>query len=215
MAKSVVLRGYRFSVYHRIARIVLFEKGIDCQIEDVNPFDASLPASFLQRHPFGRVPVFSHGAYDIYETVAIARYIDAAFPGPELTPAAAPSIGRMTQVISIVDSYAYRPLIRQVFEHAVFRPAAGEKADQAEIAAGLKASSIVLDALDRLATEGLVLNGTTFTLADCHLAPMIACFAMAPEGADALRSRPALSDWWSSVAARPSLVATEPGLPEH
>lgn len=214
MSETVVLRGYRFSVYHRIVRVVLFEKGIDCHLEEVDPFERPLPQTHLQRHPFGRVPVLSHGDFDIYETVAIARYIDTAFAGPALTPAAAQALGRMTQVISIVDSYAYRPLIRQVFEHRVFRPAAGEKADEAEIASGLKASRTVLDALDRLAAEGLVLNGSAFTLADCHLAPMIAYFATAPEGADALRNCPALSDWWSSVADRPSLLATEPGLPE-
>ncbi|MEO9517205.1 MAG: glutathione S-transferase domain-containing protein [Paracoccaceae bacterium] len=112
-----------------------------------------------------------------------------------------------------MDNYGYRPMIRPVFAHRVFRPAIGEPSDEAQISAGITASLPVLDALNALAGEGHVLTGRDFTLADCHLAPMIAYYVQAPEGADALTKYPALADWWAKAVRRKCIVTTDPGLP--
>lgn len=215
MPKSVILRGYRYSVYNRIARLVLHEKGVDYDIEEVDPFATDIPEDYLNRHPFRRVPVLSHGAFDVYETSAIARYVDAAFDGPGLVPIEAEPLARAAQVISIIDNYGYRPMVRQVFAHRVFGPAEGEQADETEIAAGLEAAQIVLGALNTIVMERLVLDGRNFTVADCHLAPMIAYFVQAPEGADALCRHSALADWWATVSKRTSIQMTDPGLPPN
>lgn len=210
MMVSVTLHGYRFSVYSRIARLILEEKGVGYAIEDVNPFEGDAAAEVLKWHPFGFVPVLSHGDFHLYETSAIGRYVDAAFVGPPLTPETPAAVARMAQVIAIIDAYGYRPMIRQLFENRVFLPMHGETFSAGEIGAGLVASRRVLAALEVIAAEGKVLTGDRFTLADCHLAPMIAYFAAAPEGAEMLRAFSALSDWWEQAAARSSLMRTDP-----
>ena len=43
-------------------------------------------ASHLALHPFDRVPIFQHGDFTLYETSAIATYVDEAFEGPALSP---------------------------------------------------------------------------------------------------------------------------------
>lgn len=215
MESSVILRGYRYSVYNRIARVVLHEKGVAYKTEEIDPFAVNVPEDYLERHPFGRVPVLSHGEFDVYETSAIARYVNAAFEGPELMPTEAETLARVTQVVSIADSYGYRPLVRRVFAYRVFRPAVGEVADEAEITAGIDASHTVLGALNNIAKEGRVLNGQNFTIADCHLAPMIAYFVQAREGAGALVDHKKLADWWATVSRRESLQDSEPGLPSN
>jgi glutathione S-transferase len=219
-SKGLCLHGYRFSVYTRVVRVVLAEKALAgelaCERREVNPFEPE-PGAEPNPHPFGMVPVLSHGGFVIYETSAIARYLDAAFPTPALTPDEPKAAARMAQVIAIIDAYGYWPMVRQVFEHRVFRPAAGEPCDEAEIAAeiaaGLQASVRVLAALEAVAAEGLVLGHGPVTLADCHLAPMLAAFTQAPEGAAALARFPALSRWWQGMAGRPSLTCSDPGLP--
>lgn len=215
MEHSVILRGYRYSVYNRIARVVLHEKGVAYETEEIDPFAGNVSEDYLKRHPFGRVPVLSHCEFDVFETSAIVRYVNAAFGGPELMPTKAETLARVMQVVSIVDSYGYQPMVRQVFAHRVFRPAVGEVADEAEIAAGIDASHTVLGALNNIAKEGRVLNGQSFTVADCHLAPMIAYFVKARDGASALKSYSKLADWWATVSQRESLQATEPGLPSN
>ncbi len=211
MAEPVTLHGYRYSVYTRAVRIALDLKGVTYQRVEVDPFSTLDPA-YLDLHPFGCVPVLSHGAFDIFETGAICRYVDHAFDGPPLQPDDARAIARMTQVIAIIDNYGYWPMVRQVFEHRVFRPLEGGIASPEEISNGLVASQKVLSALNRISREGIVLTGETVTLADCHLAPMIACFVHAPEGAQVLRSFPALSHWWEQVCEMPFMPRTEPDL---
>ena len=212
MTLPAVLHGYHLSVYNRAARLALHEKGVEYETVEVNPFAEDVPEGYAKLHPFGRVPVLVHGDFTVYETAAIARYVDARFEGPELTPGDARAMARMTQVVSIVDSYGYWPMVRQVCVQRVFQPLEGETPDEAEIAEGLNASMAVLAALDAIASEGLVLGGHDVTLADCHLAPMIAYFALAPEGAEALARHSALSRWWDSMRRRKSVAETAPAL---
>ncbi|MCX7379625.1 MAG: glutathione S-transferase family protein [Alphaproteobacteria bacterium] len=208
---SVELIGYRYSVYLWIARVVLEEKGVAFAHVEVDPF-AGVPDWYLGLHPFGRVPVLRHGDFTLYETAAIARYVDAAFAGESLVPLEARAAGRMQQVIGIVDSYGYRPMVRQVFAHAVFRPRTGAAGEAGEIAAGLEASAGVLAALEGLAGDDWLV-GDRVCLADLHLGPMMAYFVAAPQGAAMLAGYPRLSAWWARMRVRPCMVASDPGLP--
>lgn len=204
---SIVLHGYHYSVYNRIARLALAEKGVAYDRVEVNPFAPDVPAAYLALHPFGRVPTLVHDGFALYETGAIIRYVDRAFPGPALQPADPQALARVDQIMGIVDSYGYWPMVRQVFAPRVFRARAGQPVDEAEIARGLAASSKVLAALEPLVSDGL-------TLADLHLGAMMAYFVLAPEGATALSHHPRLAAWWRRISARPSFAATDPGLPQ-
>lgn len=209
----LVLHGYRYSVYVRIARLVLAEKGIAYDQAEIDPFAADISADYLALHPFGRVPTLVHDKFALYETGAITRYVDRAFAGPALQPGEPHALARMDQIISIVDAYAYWPLVRQVFSHRVFRAAAGRPVDESEVAQGLAAAAKVLAALDTLASSEAFLTGPAVSLADFHLGAMIAYFAAAPEGAALLGRYPRLSGWWYRLGQRPSFPATDPGLP--
>jgi glutathione S-transferase len=210
---TVVLHGYHYSVYVRIARLALAEKGVVYARVEVNPFAPDVPAAYLAMHPFRRVPVLVHGDFVLYETGAITRYVDETFPGPRLQPEAPRERARMTQIISIVDAYAYWPMVRQVFSHAVFRPRVGELVDLTEIGSGLEGSAHALGALEALAAASTFLIGDRLSLADLHLAPMMAYFVAAPEGRQLLPEYPKLSGWWQAMQQRQSLAATDPGLP--
>ena len=210
-AVPLVLTGYRHSIYTRIARMALLAKGADFSEMEVNPFAPPLPQDYP--HPFARVPVLSHGTFTLYETSAITRYIDGVLPGPPLVPAEPKAAARLQQVISIADSYAFQPLVLQVYAQRVFRPLEGLPPDESTIAAGLTAAPKVLAALDAIAAEGLTLSPSTPTpsLADCHLAPMIAAFAMTSEGAALLSGYTALSHWWAAIQQTSSFRASGRG----
>lgn len=209
----LVLHGYHYSVYLRIARLVLAEKGLAYDRVEVNPFAPDMPATYLALHPFGRVPTLVHDGFALYETTAIARYIDRAFDGPALQPVAPRELARQDQIVAVVDSYGYGPMVRQVFSQRVFRQRVGSPVDEAEIARGIEGSARVLAALETLAAGGGFLVGDRLSLADLHLAAMTAYFAAAPEGASELARHPRLAAWWRAMQQRPSLAATAPGLP--
>ncbi len=211
---ALVLHGYRYSVYVRIVRMVLAEKGLAYTSREVNPFAADVPADYLALHPFARVPTLVQDDFVLYETTAIARYLDEAFAGPALQPTAPRARARMAQIIAIIDSYGYWPMVRQVFSQRVFAPAMGNAPDAAMIADGIDKSHRVLGALEALAGDGGPLaGGASWSLADLHLAPMMAYFVAAPEGAFALRGFPKLVAWWRVMSMASSLRDTDPGLP--
>jgi len=209
MADPVQLHGYRYSVYNRIARLVLLSKDVEHLTIEVDPF-AELSEAYLMLHPFGRVPVLTHGAFTLFETSAITRYVDRAFEGRPLQPEGAAALARMDQVIAVIDAYAYWPMVRQVASHAFFRPFLGERSSREEVDAGLEASRKVLSFLDGVAAEGDVLTGRDITLADCHLAPMMDYFVRAKEGKAALSPHRALQRWWDRVSVLDVLKATDP-----
>lgn len=210
---TVELFGYRHSVYVRIARLALEEKQVRYVLTEVDPFAEQIPEQYLAMHPFRRVPTLVHDGFVLYETGAITRYVDEAFDGPSLQPETTKQRARMQQIVSVVDSYGYWPMVRQVFAHRVFRPRVGQNADESEVARGLAGSANVLRALEKIAGAGTCLVGDQFTLADVHLAPMMSYFTAAPEAATLLGNYRRLSEWWERVACRPTMLATEPGLP--
>jgi glutathione S-transferase len=212
---SIVLHGYRYSVYLRIVSMVLVEKGVSYSRVEVNPFALDIPKQYLDLHPFRRVPTLVHDDFVLYETQAITRYIDEAFAGPAFQPVQPRQRARMAQVISIIDAYGYVPMVRQVFSQRVFGPRIGRVVDEAQVRAGVEGSTRVLNALESIvALDGPVAGGGDWSLADFHLAPMMAYFAAAPEGEVAIAGHPKLAAWWDIMRQRSSLLDTEPGLPD-
>ncbi len=45
-----------------------------------------VPATYLEKQPFGKIPLFEHNGFCLYETGAITCYVDEAFEGPALQP---------------------------------------------------------------------------------------------------------------------------------
>jgi RNA polymerase-associated protein len=68
---------------HR-CRIVLFEKGMDFQVVDVDLFNK--PEDLAVTNPYGRVPVLVDRDLVLYEANIINEYIDERFPHPQLMP---------------------------------------------------------------------------------------------------------------------------------
>ncbi|MDL2397422.1 glutathione S-transferase family protein [Rhizobium mayense] len=204
------LFGADYSVYVRIARLTLLEKGVDHRRVPIDIFAEGGPsASYLERHPFGRIPAFEHGDFRLYETAAITRYVDEAFDGPRLQPVPPRQRARMNQIVSIADAYLYPHLVWGVCVERVSKPAKGIAADEERIAASLSKAAISLAALSDLIGDEQWFCGPDLTLADLYVAPMFDYFLMAPEGREMIGHHPKLASWWSRIAARPSVEMTD------
>ncbi len=66
-------------------RIVLFEKGMDFQVIDVDMFNK--PEDLAVVNPYNKVPVLVERDLVLYESNIINEYIDERFPHPQLMPA--------------------------------------------------------------------------------------------------------------------------------
>lgn len=211
MATSPRLFGASYSVYVRIARLALLEKGVPYVLVPVDIFAAGgPPPEYRLRHPFGRIPAFEHDGFRLYETSAIARYADEAFDGPALQPAGARNRARCNQLIGIADNYAYPHLVWGIYVEQVFKPARGESPDPARVAAARTVAKQCLRAMEDIMSDDRWLVGSSVTLADLYAAPMFAYFRQAQEGAEMLDAHPRLAAWWSRMSARDSMRASEP-----
>jgi glutathione S-transferase len=196
------LFGADYSVYVRIVQLTLAAKGVDCESVPVDVFSAEgVPAWYLEHQPFGRIPAFEHDGLRLFETTAITRYVDEAFAGPPLQPADIRQRATMNQIIGLLDSYAYRAMVWDVYVERVDKPNEGKVPDEALISAGLEKSRTCLAVLAKLKAPGDWLLGNQLTLADLHAAPMFGYFVKAPEGRALLAGFPELSRWWARAEA--------------
>jgi glutathione S-transferase len=208
-----ILFGAAYSVYVRAARLALAEKGVAYRLIEIDIFaEGGPPADYAERQPFGRIPAFEHDGFRLYESGAITRYVDEAFPGPPLQPQDSRGRARVNQILSILDSYAYRPLVWDIFVERVRLPRQGRAPDEARIAAALPRAETCLAALAALMDTGPWLAGPKLTLADLHAAPIFAYAVLAPEGAALLARHDGIRRWWEKMAARASMAATRSPL---
>ncbi len=66
-------------------RLVLFDKGMDFEIKDVDLFKK--PEDINVMNPYGQVPILVERDLTLYESNIINEYIDERFPHPQLMPA--------------------------------------------------------------------------------------------------------------------------------
>ena len=79
----VLYSGTTCTFSHR-CRFVLFEKGMDFEIRDVDLFNK--PEDIAVMNPYGQVPILVERDLILYESNIINEYIDERFPHPQLMP---------------------------------------------------------------------------------------------------------------------------------
>lgn len=198
--------GASYSVYSRILRLALLEKGIEHDWVEIDVFDSPADrAAQATRHPWAKMPAMADEGQMFYETGACLAWLEQPRFGPaRLWPEDPLERARAFQVASIVDAYAYPSMVWQVFVPLE----RGASEDDASVADGLAASETALDALEDLATGGPALIGSAPSIADCYLAPVVAYFAATDPGGRALARRARLSGWWREWKERPAMQAT-------
>lgn len=207
-----VLYGPNYSTYTRTARLALEEKGIGYNLVEVDFLQGGMPPEQLARHPFAKVPAFEHDGLSLYEVCAITRYVDEAFPGPALQSDDVRQRARMTQIVSLIDSYAYPSILGQLVIQRLVTPMLGGTADEAAIEAALPAVRTGIEALEALLGDNAYLAGDTLSLADLHLGPIFGYFTMTPESGPILDAAPGLRHWWEGMSTRKTMTTTQPQL---
>ena len=208
-----VLYGPTYSTYARTIRMLLAEKGVEYDLVHVDMIGgAHHRPEWKERHPFERVPAFEHNGFAIYESNAIAHYVDDAFPGRRI---AHPNIQRRTrdqQIVDVINGYAYKRIITDLVLHYFF--ADKEKGpDTTATAAAAPAAEHALGAIqDLMLGSDPYLVGRDTSFSDLFLAPIVAYFVGFQEGTRAMAKLPLLSRWWLAMQQRPSFTATAPQM---
>ena len=196
---TITFHSMAESAYLWTAIHVADEKGVDYEVA---PLVMGSP-EHLALHPFGKMPALQHGPVVLYETLAIAHYIDRAFAGPALQPADALGQAQVLRWVSIVNAYVF-PTMNRFMKERLVRPAFGFEPDKAFIAEARAPLLLQMRLIDEAVAEGGFLVGAEMTLADSFLLPQLLFFTRTPEGEALMARAPAAADWLSRMQARPS-----------
>ena len=205
MAKPEIIGSLR-STYTRVVCLVCEEKGIDYTLSET-PLRA---AELFAIHPLGKMPVLRHGDLTLFESKAIATYLDGAFPGPRLIPTEPRPAALLEQWVSFVNTAVDRTVIRTYLFAYIAPKTADGSPDRATIAAVLPELRQQVAVLDKAVAATGHLVGTELTFADLNLLPLLHRLGQAPEGAEALAGATHLSAYYARHAARPSFRRTMP-----
>ena len=196
------------SPYSRVAELALREKGVPHDLAIV-PFGDHRVEPHTQRHPFAKVPVLRHGAFQLYETQAILRYVEEAFDGQRLTPVDVQDRARMNQAIGIVDAYFFPSACAVITWQRLIVPRFGGQPDSAAIAAAAPLARHAALVLDQMLEERRWFSGDEIGLDDIMLLPFLDYYRLTDEGVDAA------ADWRHlnrvATARRPSVVTSASG----
>ena len=105
---NVEILGFPPSTFVRAARMACEEKGVPYDFKPVPPHSPDV----LAIHPFGKIPALRHGDFELFESKAIADYIDRTFDGPALFPSDPRERARAEQWVSIVNTVMDPVMIR-------------------------------------------------------------------------------------------------------
>lgn len=142
---------------HR-CRIVLFEKGMDFEVIDVDLYNK--PEDIAVINPYNRVPVLVDRDLVLYEANIINEYIDERFPHPQLMPPDPILRARARQLLHSFE--------QELFSHI-------EQLEKGQKAAD-KSRAAVRDQLVQFApvfTKQKFMLGDEFSMLDVAIAPLL------------------------------------------
>jgi glutathione S-transferase len=198
--------GSARSTYTWAVRMVCEEKGIGYRLTET-----ALGAPELRAiHPLGKMPVLRHGAVELFESKAIATYLDRSFAGPQLLPSEPYAAALAEQWVSLVNTSVDRILIRSYLYAYIVPKGADGKPDRAGIDALMPAVREQIAVLDRAVATSGHLVGEHFSFADINLLPILYRLRQALEGAEILAAASHLAGYYARHATRPAFVRTIP-----
>jgi RNA polymerase-associated protein len=144
--------------YSHRCRIVLYEKGMDFEVIDVDQMDKSEDLAAI--NPYNRVPVLVERDLILTEANIINEYIDERFPHPQLMPADPVMRGRARLFLHRFE--------QELYSNVGIIQQGGKPAE--------KARAIIRDNLTQLAqilTKQKFLLGNEFSMLDVAVAPLL------------------------------------------
>lgn len=145
--------------YSHRCRIVLYEKGMDFEVIDVDLMNKSEDVAAI--NPYGRVPVLVERDLVLYEANIINEYIDERFPHPQLMPPDPVMRGRARLFLHRFEQEIYSQV--DLIERGVTKSAD-------------KARQVIRDNLIQLSqilTSQKFLLGNEFSMLDVAIAPLL------------------------------------------
>ncbi|HEY4344914.1 MAG TPA: glutathione S-transferase family protein [Parvibaculum sp.] len=202
---AIIFHSQPRSVYLWTASLVAAEKGVSWSVNVIDPGSEA----HKRLHPFAKSPVLQHGAIMLYETSAIAHYIDRTFSGPALQPDDVLGEADCMRWVSLINAYMFATMTNGLAKQRLLVPMQGGKPDEALIATAALQFADQLALISKELRRHDFLAGNEISIADCFLFPHLHLASMTAEGAASLKEAKLAAQWLERMRARPSFAATD------
>lgn len=194
------------SNYVWVARIACAEKDVPYTLVPALPHSPEIDAI----HPFGKIPAMRHGDVELCESRAICFYLDHTFAGPPLAPRDPVAGAQTEQWISLVNTHIDPLLMRQYLAAYLFPGTPDGRPNRTVIDTAVPKMAAHFAVLDRAVARTGHLVGSSFTLADINLLPILFYVDKLPESRAMLRQAANLDSYYRRHMDRASVMETTP-----
>jgi glutathione S-transferase len=206
---NITVYGIPGSPFLRSVEIALKEKHLPYQLSVMSPADMKT-SEHLERHPFGRIPMFEQDGFRLYESQAIIRYVDDVFPDPPLVPPDPRARARMNQVIGIIEWYLFPKAAAPIgFQRIIGPKLLGLPSDEKIVADAMPMARTCIAELERLLGDAAYFGGDKISIADIMLGAQLDLLSECDEGRDLISGTP-LQTWLDRMRSRQSFAETRP-----
>ena len=200
----MIVHGSTLSPFVRKVMVFAAEKGLAAE-NKVSPPGPKSP-EFLAISPFGKIPAFEDGDYQLCDSSAIVHYLDAQYPDPRLIPAEPRALGRAVWFDEYADTILFSAGAT-IFGNRVVMKLMGKEGDLAAAdKAEAEALPPMLAYLEGVMPASGFLVEDRLTLADISVASLFVNFDHARVHIDA-GIYPKVTAYVAAVLARPSFAA--------
>ena len=175
-------------------RFVLFEKGMDFEIRDVDLYNKPEDISIM--NPYGQVPILVERDLILYESNIINEYIDERFPHPQLMPGDPVARARVRLFLFNFE--------KELFAQVNLLEGRGVKATDRQLE---KARDQIRDRLTQLAPifmKNKFMLGDDFSMLDVAIAPLL--WRLDYYGIELSKNAAPLLKYAERIFARPAYI---------
>jgi len=197
---NITLYGTPISTYVRTVRLLLAGAKAEYNLKDIGIFNGDNETEeYLGKNPFGKVPTLEIDGDLLYETDAIAVYINETLAAGQFKPTDAMLHARLHQITSIINSYLYAPAVGALTIENLVKPSQGKETDQKAVEAAIAPTQKALKAIEDLTIGSPYLLGDSITIADFYLIPIFVYISKTPQFEAVTAQTPKLKTWWEKA----------------
>lgn len=197
------LYGHPIATCTQRITFLLEELGVDYELVPIDLMKGEQKTpEYLEKQPFGKVPVLEDDDLTIFESRCIMRYLaDKYADRVELW-------GRDAKVRALVDNWLeaeghnYSVPVGALVYEKYFKSWRGEEADQAIIDKNVGLLNTVLDVYEKVLSKRDYIAGDKLSIADISHVPYTAYLIEKVGMKEPFESRPHVWAWWNRVTER-------------
>lgn len=155
----MTLFSNKSDIYSHQVKIVLAEKGVAYETENVDP--QTIPEDLMELNPYGTIPTLVDRDLVLFNSRIIMEYLDERFPHPPLMPVYPVARGKSRLLMLRIEQDWYPMLAK------------AEQGSETEKAEALKQLKEEIASISPIFSQTPYFMSEEFSLVDCYIAPLL------------------------------------------